>query len=206
MLGPQRGRRSYHLGHVRAALLREVALLVREAGFEGLSLRNLSQRTGVALGSLYHHFRSKDDLLSVLAVEGFSRLRRDLVQAASDAPTRPVFACVEAYLAFFERDPQIYFLMFSRALSEIDLVKSGRDAAFQVFEVTIANSAAGKTAGEENVRAVASAVWTSLHGAAVLDGGDGRSGDIAALTKRGLEEMFRGLRAIYPCPDAVQEK
>jgi len=47
--------------------------LAEEGGFEAVRLRDVAARSGVALGTLYRHFRGKDDLLvAALALESES--------------------------------------------------------------------------------------------------------------------------------------
>ncbi|MFQ7450473.1 MAG: TetR/AcrR family transcriptional regulator [Flavonifractor plautii] len=42
--------------------------LARENSFDKVSVRDICQRAGITTGAFYHHFRSKEDLLS----RGFS--------------------------------------------------------------------------------------------------------------------------------------
>ena len=71
----------YHHGDLHAALLREAAVLLREQGVEGLSLRRLAERAGVSRTAPYHHFTDKNALLCALAEDGFRRLARLMAEA-----------------------------------------------------------------------------------------------------------------------------
>ena len=62
--------------------------LAEKGGFEGVRLRDVADRAGVALGTLYRRFRSKEELLMVafeLQVEAFGR-RMDLKPARGGTP------------------------------------------------------------------------------------------------------------------------
>lgn len=62
--------------------------LAEKGGFEGVRLRDVADRAGVALGTLYRRFRSKEELLMVafeLQVEAFER-RMVLEPARGDGP------------------------------------------------------------------------------------------------------------------------
>ena len=48
--------------------------LAEEGGFEGVRLRDVASHAGVALGTLYRRFRSKEDLL----IAALERETRDL--------------------------------------------------------------------------------------------------------------------------------
>lgn len=38
--------------------------ILQEKGYEALSIKNICEEAGVSNGSFYHHFKTKDDLLS----------------------------------------------------------------------------------------------------------------------------------------------
>lgn len=52
----------------RARIIATAVALAEHVGFEAVRLRDVAAHSGVALGTLYRHFRSKDDLL-VVALE-----------------------------------------------------------------------------------------------------------------------------------------
>ena len=47
---------NYHHGDLRRTLLDQAALLLREEGEQGLSMRRLAARAGVSRTAPYHHF------------------------------------------------------------------------------------------------------------------------------------------------------
>jgi len=78
-----------------------VMALAEEGGFEAVRLRDVAARSGVALGTLYRHFRGKDDLLvAALALEAESlalRMRENPPAGAT---------ALERAVAFFEAATQ----------------------------------------------------------------------------------------------------
>src|SRR5215470_2301770 len=52
--------------------------LAESGGFEGVRLRDVAERSNVALGTLYKYFRSKEDILLFAFDEGVSRLEQSL--------------------------------------------------------------------------------------------------------------------------------
>ena len=38
--------------------------ILQKSGYENLSIKNICEEAGVSNGSFYHHFKTKDDLLS----------------------------------------------------------------------------------------------------------------------------------------------
>lgn len=61
-------------GHKLESILSHAAALFAERGFDGTSIREISQRTGVSLSGLYHYFSSKDELLYLIQKRSFETL------------------------------------------------------------------------------------------------------------------------------------
>ncbi|MDH3754269.1 MAG: TetR family transcriptional regulator [Acidimicrobiia bacterium] len=72
----------------RARVLRAAAELAAEGGYDSVQIREVAARAEVALGTVYHYFESKDDLLAALLLEWLRRFETQL----SDEP--PVGATV----------------------------------------------------------------------------------------------------------------
>jgi AcrR family transcriptional regulator len=69
----------------RAQLLAAAAREFSAKGYEASSLRDIAAATGVLAGSLYYHFRSKDDLFATVHAEGFRQLHEALDRALATA-------------------------------------------------------------------------------------------------------------------------
>ncbi|WP_246123261.1 TetR/AcrR family transcriptional regulator [Marinobacter maritimus] len=68
----------------RGRLLREAARLFREKGYERTTVRDLAAAVGIQSGSLFHHFRTKEEILKAVMVETI-RLNTAVMQAAMEA-------------------------------------------------------------------------------------------------------------------------
>ena len=68
----------------RGRLLHEAAGLFRDKGYERTTVRDLAAAVGIQSGSLFHHFRTKEEILKAVMVETI-RLNTALMQAAMDA-------------------------------------------------------------------------------------------------------------------------
>lgn len=68
----------------RGRLLREAARLFREKGYERTTVRDLAAAVGIQSGSLFHHFRTKEEILKAVMVETI-RLNTAVMQAATSA-------------------------------------------------------------------------------------------------------------------------
>lgn len=68
----------------RGRLLYQAAGLFREKGYERTTVRDLAAAVGIQSGSLFHHFRTKEEILKAVMVETI-RLNTALMQAAVTA-------------------------------------------------------------------------------------------------------------------------
>lgn len=88
--------------HPRRDELIEVAAEVFGAkGYDNASLREICAAAGILPGSMYHHFRSKEDLFITVHAEGFRRLNEALDQATKGEgdPWRKLEAAVATHIA-----------------------------------------------------------------------------------------------------------
>src|SRR6201998_3493467 len=76
-------KRSYHHGNLRQALLDAGVALIGEVGPKGFTIREVARRAGVSHNAPYRHFRDKDELLAVLAAEGFELLTASMTRSAA---------------------------------------------------------------------------------------------------------------------------
>ena len=97
-----RQRRKEQAQQTEQAILQAAMELARENSFDKVSVRDICQRAGITTGAFYHHFRSKEDLLS----RGFSPLDRHMEEALSghetDAPPQRLWLILSTYASFIE--------------------------------------------------------------------------------------------------------
>jgi AcrR family transcriptional regulator len=82
----------------REHLISAAARVFSEKGYEGASLREICAAAGILPGSLYYHFRSKEDLFVTVHSEGFGQLSEGVDRAIateSDSWRRLEAACAE---------------------------------------------------------------------------------------------------------------
>ena len=48
----------------KARIFQAAKTILQKRGYEALSIKNICEEAGVSNGSFYHHFQTKDDLLS----------------------------------------------------------------------------------------------------------------------------------------------
>jgi AcrR family transcriptional regulator len=73
-------------------------VILKTQGYERLSLKNICKEAGVSNGSFYHHFKSKDDLLSYY-IEEQPKIDPDLLDMPKDV-TGAKEAIIQVYLNY----------------------------------------------------------------------------------------------------------
>lgn len=133
MIGPKtaRGRRTLR------ALLDAAALEFGANGFHATGITDITRRAGVALGSFYTYFASKEDIFRALVSDLSGQVKAEVaphVEAASDALSREQ-AALAGFLDFVTRQQLIY-----RIIDEAEFVAP--DAYRGHYRSTVARIAA----------------------------------------------------------------
>ena len=99
----------YHHGDLRAALIQAAQEILSEQGIDALSLRTLAKATGVTQAAPYSHFRDKDDLLAIIAENGFQKLALRMADDATGAKTtrQRIEKLMESYIRFALDNPKL---------------------------------------------------------------------------------------------------
>ena len=72
--------------------------ILKRDGYEALSIKNICEEAGVSNGSFYHHFKTKDDLLSYY-IEEQPGINPELLSTATDA-SDVINTIVQVYLNY----------------------------------------------------------------------------------------------------------
>jgi AcrR family transcriptional regulator len=77
---------AYHHGNLRAALVETGIAMAREAGPEGVALREVARRVGVSHNAAYRHFADREDLLAEIAGQGMDLLTQAMQSRLASIP------------------------------------------------------------------------------------------------------------------------
>ncbi|WP_243391538.1 TetR/AcrR family transcriptional regulator [Pseudohalioglobus lutimaris] len=160
---------SYHHGDLRRTLLDQAALLLREEGEKGLSMRALAARVGVSRTAPYHHFKDKEDLLCAIATEGFRRFIGVLSLESADLSETNVRQFVHSYLGFAISNAEYYDLMFGSQLwksgSVNEALRQEAQASFRFYLEQVRDwQRQGKVNNQLDPLRYAQVSWSALHG------------------------------------------
>ncbi len=112
------GKRRYHHGDLRRALIDEALGSIEDAGPASVSLRELARRAGVSHAAPAHHFGDKAGLLTAIAAEGFDLLADELEVAF--ARTSSFLEVGVAYVGFAVRHRAHFDVMFRPELLRVE--------------------------------------------------------------------------------------
>lgn len=117
--GGGRGRRGYHHGNLREALVAAALDLIARKGPAGFTFAEAARAAGVSAAAPYRHFRDRDALMADVARRGFEIFEQRLT-AAWNGGLPNAFAALEAmgraYLAFARDEPAYFSAMFESGL------------------------------------------------------------------------------------------
>jgi AcrR family transcriptional regulator len=198
----RKGRRPYHHGDLRRALLDEALATIRTEGVDALTLRGIGSRLGVSRTALYRHFADKRALLTAVATEGFHALRQQLVTAWEEGDRRGAAfqAMGVAYIRFAVANPSHYRVMFG---SFVDLegrepeLAAEAEGAFQALVDALAALQHEAVVRGDDTVLMARFVWSVVHGVAMLciDGQLREPSGVDELMRYALDRIRTGIMA-----------
>jgi AcrR family transcriptional regulator len=171
------GRRGYHHGNLREALIEGALRLIAEKGPTGFTIAEAARSAGVSSAAPYRHFRDREELVADVARRGFERFADALSRAWDEGRPSPMDAFVAmggAYLAFARDEPAYYAAMFTAGVPH-EIAPELRAASDRSFGVLLEAAKTLATilpdADRPPPMMVAAHVWAMAHGVASLFGG-----------------------------------
>lgn len=120
-------------GYERSEVLHRAVGLFNEQGYDATSVADLAERLGLSKSALYHHFRSKEEILQIALETALSGLEGALANAArkggtaSDQLTAVITGAVQL---LSDELPSVTLLLRLRGNSEVERAALARRRAF----------------------------------------------------------------------------
>jgi AcrR family transcriptional regulator len=162
---------------VRVRLLEGAARLLAEEGPSVLTLRRVATEADTSTMAVYTHFGSMADLADAVVAEGFARLAALLAEVPrTDDAITDLAGLARAYLVNARRNPHLYAVMFGTApLGKYRPRSTGeRERGRYTFDEIVETSRRAVEQGRlrpAEPLAIASQLWTAMHGYVMLDVG-----------------------------------
>jgi len=113
----------------RRSLLEAAAVLFRDKGFEGTSVRDMATASGLLPGSIYCHFPSKEHIFLAVQTQALERLNEAVQIAVRDIPdpwARLEAACIAHMTAILDENAPVA-VMPERGLALWERLAASRD-------------------------------------------------------------------------------
>ncbi len=197
------GKRGYHHGNLREALVFAAIGLIADKGLQGFTFADAARAAGVSPAAPYRHFRDRDALLAEVARYGFELFADRLEAAWNKGRPNPLAAFEmvgQAYLDFAREERPLFAAMFQYGLPDEPALRAAGDRAFGVLlEASTALAQRLPSARRPPVHMMSYHIWAFSHGIADLFAGPvSRRTPISAdeLLESGLMVYLRGLGII----------
>lgn len=118
-------RRLRQKDEVRSSILATAWQIVKEEGWQSLSIRKIADAIEYSVPVIYDHFENKEAILFEFGKEGFRLLSRK-IQQAKDKYTEPadqLKAVADAYWNFAFRNKEYYQLMYGMGMPGCEMEK-----------------------------------------------------------------------------------
>ena len=164
-------RRQKHKEELRKAILDAARGIFVVEGYENFSMRKLAQKVEYSPGSIYLHFKNKEELFDTLVEESFVRLLKALkdlgdVQQGLD-PAYGLKKALWTYVNFGLRNPNDYRFAFMLK-PPVEKRPYKVHGAFEVLRHMVRRCVEKRRFREVDVETTAQALWASVHGVTSL--------------------------------------
>lgn len=168
------GRRGYHHGNLREALVEAALSLISEKGPGGFTFAEAARAAGVSPAAPYRHFKDRDALIADVARQGFEAFTVAIETAWDEGRPSPRTAFERvgrAYLGFAREEPAYFSAMFESGLSHAAFpeLRQAGDRAFATLR-TACEALAAEIPEEKRPPPFMMAlhIWSLSHGIAAL--------------------------------------
>jgi AcrR family transcriptional regulator len=168
------GRKTYHHGNLREALIDAALRLIEEKGPLGFTMAEAARLAGVSPAAPSRHFRGRADLIEEVARQGFEMFADRLERAFDDGRPSAIAAfsaAGRAYLDFARAHPGHYVAMFESGVAtagDPDLARAA-ERAMSVLVRAAERLTAHLPAGRRPpATMVANHIWALSHGVVEL--------------------------------------
>lgn len=118
-------RRLRQKDEVRSSILATAWQIVKEEGWQALSIRKIADAIEYSVPVIYDHFENKEAILFEFGKEGFQLLTKKIQQAIekNDDPAEKLRMVANAYWNFASRNKEYYQLMYGVGMAGCEMEK-----------------------------------------------------------------------------------
>jgi AcrR family transcriptional regulator len=154
--------------NMRTNILSVALQLVKDEGWQSLSIRKIADAIEYSVPVIYDHFENKEAILFELSMDGFRLLERTLEKNKKkyQDPKQLLKAHAEAYWSFAFKNPEYYQLMYGLGMpcSGIGKVKPQLNCFRDYIGQAIEGIVKEKKSSDDETCFKIYAFWSVLHG------------------------------------------
>jgi AcrR family transcriptional regulator len=166
-----KARREKHRDELRTLILESARQIFVREGYESFSMRKLAQKIEYSPGSIYLHFKNKEELFESLVEESFGRLLKALTRISNGQsggdPVASLKKGLRTYVEFGLRNPNDYRFAF---LLRRPLQKRPYKVhpAFDVMRTMVGRCVEKRRFRAVDIEMTSQALWAAMHGITAL--------------------------------------
>jgi len=147
--------------------------LVKQEGWQGLSIRKIAEEIEYSIPVIYDHFENKEAILKQFTRQGFRLLNEQLVEAGdmSVTPVERLKAVASAYWKFAFANPEFYQLMYGLGMPGCEMVNEMEEV--RQFTTTLVNTISPlentQSKTESDILIKMKSFWSMLHGLVTIE-------------------------------------
>lgn len=164
----------YHHGDLKQAAIKRTVEIIQKKGEADFTLREIAQSLKVSHTAVYRHFKSKQDLLSHIAEEGFNKLCQDFVEELQKhrTPRQRLHTIGKVYIEFALKHAGHYRSMFHQELRCAEYQRPELEAAgYQAFNILVDCLNEGmktQVFRKTDPTTTGRFIWSGIHGFSIL--------------------------------------
>ncbi|WP_337966203.1 TetR/AcrR family transcriptional regulator [uncultured Flavobacterium sp.] len=150
----------------RTNILEAAYAIVKEEGWQGLSMRKIADKIEYTAPIIYEYFSNKDAILNELTGKGFLKLAKELQKARDkfEKPEDQLEAMWMAYWDFAFTDTEMYQVMFGVQMSCCSQRCSAAEAPYKLFTAVIGEIMKNSNPSEDIIKQKYFTFFSVIHG------------------------------------------
>lgn len=155
-----------HKEETRNNILEAAHDIVKEEGWQGLSMRKIADRIEYTAPIIYEYFSNKESILQELTTKGFIKLSKklELAKAEHDSADDQLEAMWMAYWNFAFTDTEMYQVMYGVQMNCCSQKCSVTDSPYHSFIAVISEIMKDKNPTEEVIKQKYFTFFSVIHG------------------------------------------
>ena len=176
-------------------IARSALLLFVEKGITETTIRDIASAAGIAEGTLYRHYESKDQLAWELFSTNYLAFARELdrLQEEYDTLKDKLAAMIRQFCAFFDRDPVLFSYLLLAQHAQLKKVTPEMQTAVTVLQKVIARGMARREVPQMEVELAAAMVLGVVLEVAVFKAYNRITQDLSQLSETLIAACWRVL-------------